>query len=278
MKIKLTYSYDGSKFQGSQTQPNGLGVEDALRAALARIGIVGELITSSRKDKGVHALNQVSCIECDERFSDLIRLKSLANRHTAPYIYIKKIERAKDSFHPRYDAKFRSYRYIFNHGEFSPWLAAYETFLPEFDVKKANEILSLFIGTRDFTAFMKLGSDVKTSVRDMKDAFCYRYGKRTIVVFKANGFLRSQIRLMVASLLKAVVLPDGKELIAATLKLNQNEKSSENTTQIPYKMRNGINLPLKNKDDAMTRKLADAFILTRMPAPAQGLYLHRIFY
>ena len=125
---------------------------------------------------------------------------------------------------------------------------------------------------------MKLGSDVKTSVRDMKDAFCYRYGKRTIVVFKANGFLRSQIRLMVASLLKAVVLPDGKELIAATLKLNQNEKSSENTTQIPYKMRNGINLPLKNKDDTMTRKLADAFILTRMPAPAQGLYLHRIFY
>ena len=34
MKIQLIYSYDGSKFQGSQTQPHENGVEDELARAL----------------------------------------------------------------------------------------------------------------------------------------------------------------------------------------------------------------------------------------------------
>ena len=39
MKIALVFSYDGSKFQGSQTQPHENGVEDALARALAHVGI-----------------------------------------------------------------------------------------------------------------------------------------------------------------------------------------------------------------------------------------------
>ena len=64
VKLKLVYSYDGSKFSGSQSQSHGRGVEDVLRAALGRVGIFAPLISSSRTDKGVHALRQVSCVEC----------------------------------------------------------------------------------------------------------------------------------------------------------------------------------------------------------------------
>ena len=48
VKLKLVYSYDGSKFSGSQSQPHGRGVEDVLRAALGRVGIFAPLISSSR--------------------------------------------------------------------------------------------------------------------------------------------------------------------------------------------------------------------------------------
>ncbi|MGP1484795.1 MAG: tRNA pseudouridine(38-40) synthase TruA [Campylobacter sp.] len=273
MKIKLIYSYDGSKFCGSQTQPNCKGVEDRLKFALSKLGISSNLLTSSRTDKGVHALNQVSSIECAQNFSDLNKIKNLINRHANPFIHVKFIERISKNFHPRYDAKFRSYRYIVNHGEFSPFLADYETFLPKFDIKKANEILSLFVGKHDFIAFMKLGSDVKSTTRSVKKAFCYQRGNRTVFFFKANGFLRSQIRLMVACVLKAVALENGKELVLATLGENLSLKNAN-----LGEFKNGVNLPQNGKNSPMTRKLADAFALTRMPAPASGLYLHRVFY
>lgn len=206
MRLKLVFSYDGSKFQGSQTQPHENGVEDALSAALAHVGIFNKIISSSRTDKGVHANNQVACVECGEHFSDFTHLKALINRHAHPAVHVKFISRAQDCFHPRYDATARAYRYVINHGEFSPFLAPYETFLPRFDLNLVNELLALFVGEHDFSAFMKLGSDVKSPVRSVKKAFCYARGERSIIVFKANGFLRAQVRLMVASVLKALEL------------------------------------------------------------------------
>ena len=196
MRLKLVFSYDGSKFQGSQTQPHENGVEDALGAALAHVGIFSKIISSSRTDKGVHANNQVACVECGEHFRDFTRLKSLINRHAHPAVHVKFISRAENCFHPRYDATARAYRYVVNHGEFSPFLAPYETFLPKFDVRLANELLALFVGEHDS----------KSPVRHITKAFCYARGERSIIVFKANGFLRAQVRLMVASVFKALEL------------------------------------------------------------------------
>ena len=237
MRLKLVFSYDGSKFQGSQTQPRENGVEDALGAALAHVGIFSKIISSSRTDKGVHANNQVACVECGEHFSDFAQLKALINRHAHPAIHVKFISRVKDDFHPRYDATARAYRYVINHGEFSPFLSPYETFLPKFDLNLANELLALFVGEHDFSAFMKLGSDVKSPVRRVKKAFCYARGERSVIVFKANGFLRAQVRLMVASVLKALELAkSGKfrqtqefeRAEAANLRANLNKKSRDN--------------------------------------------------
>ena len=231
MCLKLFFSYDGSKFQGSQTQPHENGVEDALGAALAHVGIFSKIISSSRTDKGVHANNQVACVECGEHFSDFARLKALINRHAHPAVHVKFISRVQDCFHPRYDATARAYRYIINHGEFSPFLAPYETFLPRFDLNLANELLALFVGEHDFSAFMKLGSDVKSPVRCVKKAFCYARGERSIIVFKANGFLRAQVRLMVASVLKALELAKSgksKETDALELKLERAKTIKSN--------------------------------------------------
>jgi tRNA pseudouridine synthase A len=228
VRLKLVFSYDGSKFQGSQTQPHENGVEDALGAALAHVGIFSKIISSSRTDKGVHANNQVACVECGDHFKDFTRLKALINRHAHPAVHVKFISRVQDCFHPRYDATARAYRYVINHGKFSPFLAPYETFLPKFDVRLANELLEFFVGEHDFSAFMKLGSDVKSPVRRITKAFCYARGERSIIVFKANGFLRAQVRLMVASVLKALELAKNgkfKETDALEFKFERAQKA-----------------------------------------------------
>lgn len=203
VKLKLVYSYDGSKFSGSQSQPHGRGVEDVLRAALGRMGIFAPLISSSRTDKGVHALRQVSCVECTVHW-ELSRLKELINRHCAPYIFVRHISPVPRDFHPRYDAVARCYRYVLNHGCPSPFLSDFCVFYPRVDLAALNAALSNFIGEHDFSEFMKSGSDIKSPVRELYVARAYSFRNLTLINFKANGFLRAQVRLMVANALKSV--------------------------------------------------------------------------
>ena len=203
VKLKLIYSYDGSKFSGSQSQPHGRGVEDVLRAALGRVGIFAPLISSSRTDKGVHALRQVSCVECTVHW-ELPRLKELINRHCAPYIFVQHISQVPRDFHPRYDAVARSYRYVLNHGRPSPFLSDFCVFYPRVDLAALNAALANFIGEHDFSEFMKSGSDIKSPVRELYIARAYSFRNLTLINFKANGFLRAQVRLMVANALKSV--------------------------------------------------------------------------
>ena len=203
VKLKLVYSYDGSKFSGSQSQPHGRGVEDVLRAALGRVGIFAPLISSSRTDKGVHALRQVSCVECTMHW-ELPRLKELINRHCAPYIFVQHISPVPRDFHPRYDAMARCYRYVLNHGRPSPFLSDFCVFYPRVDLAALNAALANFIGEHDFSEFMKSGSDIKSPVRELYVARAYSFRNLTLINFKANGFLRAQVRLMVANALKSV--------------------------------------------------------------------------
>ncbi len=203
VKLKLVYSYDGSKFSGSQSQPHGRGVEDVLRAALGRVGIFAPLISSSRTDKGVHALRQVSCVEYAVHW-ELPRLKELINRHCAPYIFVQHISPVPRDFHPRYDAVARSYRYVLNHGRPSPFLSDFCVFYPRVDLAALNAALANFVGEHDFSEFMKSGSDIKSPVRELYVARAYSFRNLTLINFKANGFLRAQVRLMVANALKSV--------------------------------------------------------------------------
>lgn len=203
VKLKLVYSYDGSKFSGSQSQPHGRSVEDVLRAALGRVGIFAPLISSSRTDKGVHALRQVSCVECTVHW-ELSRLKELINHHCAPYIFVRHISPVPRDFHPRYDAVARSYRYVLNHGRLSPFLSDFCVFYPRVDLAALNAALANFIGEHDFSEFMKSGSDIKSPVRELYVARAYSFRNLTLINFKANGFLRAQVRLMVANALKSV--------------------------------------------------------------------------
>ncbi len=203
VKLKLVYSYDGSKFSGSQSQPHGCGVEDVLRAALGRVGIFAPLISSSRTDKGVHALRQVSCVECTVHW-ELPRLKELINRHCAPYIFVRHISPVPRDFHPRYDAVARCYRYVLNHGRPSPFLSDFCVFYPRVDLAALNAALANFVGEHDFSEFMKSGSDIKSPVRELYIARAYSFRNLTLINFKANGFLRAQVRLMVANALKSV--------------------------------------------------------------------------
>lgn len=210
-----------------------------MQEALKHLGIFKKPLFASRTDKGVHALSNVASIECGKHFKDLNELKNKLNFHTKPFIYIKKIQQTSKDFQVRFSAQKRVYLYAFNHSYFKPNLAAYYHFYPKFDILKAKRALKLFEGEHDF-AFFKKGEVDKNTLRTIFSTRVFAFKNLSVFRFEANGFLRAQIRLSVA----------------AILKLLENKLSLEE---------------LKAQIDKRA-------IYTRSLAPASGLYLSKVIY
>ncbi len=241
MRVLVRLSYDGSKFQGFQRQKHtNSTVANTLEEVLKKLGINSCVIASGRTDKGVHASNQALHIDLPNHWRNLENLKRVLNHHLNPTIFIKKITRVKDDFHSRFWAKKREYRYIFHHGQFSPFLASYVAFYPDFELERLNEILALFKGRHNFEYFKKNGSDTKDFKRQIFKIKAIKHKDKTIISIQADGFLRSQIRMILAITIKAY-----------------EEKITKNQIK---------------------EQLAKQKIYSQELFSPNGLYLHRIFY
>lgn len=203
MRVALTLAYNGTSFLGSQTQSETSNtILGKLESVLRALGIDERAIASGRTDKGVHATGQVCHIDLPAFWSDLDKLQDVLNQKLPKSIHVSKINAVDAAFHARYSAKRRVYRYIIKQAESNPFEDDFITFDKNIDFENVAKNIKLFVGEHDFVGFMKTGSDVGSTIRVIYKAFCYRHKGSIVLNFEANGFLRSQIRLMVGALLK----------------------------------------------------------------------------
>ena len=240
MNLKFVIAYDGSCYQGSQKQPNGLTVEDKLLKAFKKINIETNIVLSGRTDKEVHATGQVFNCLVPDYWIDFFKLKEVLNKNLPSSIKISNISKVADDFHSRFHAKKRVYRYIITSKPTNPFNDKFITYVQNIDEKLIKLAIKEFIGIYDFRYFHKTGSDKDITIREVFDAVFYKYKDIYVFKFTANSYLRSQIRLMVGFLLA----------------INDNKQSIEN---------------LKKQ-----LKLEGHFF--KLPAKANGLYLAKIEY
>ena len=239
IKVKSILSYDGSQFFGFAPQIGKKTVITTIQTALANIGINTIVLGSSRTDKGVHATNQVVSFEVPLYWLDTIKLKNILNKQLPNSIKIKKINQIAHNFNPRFDAKMREYRYLLTTNT-TPFNSNFITFHKNIDCQKLSNAIKIFEGEWDFKYFYKTGGSHNTTVKTIYKTWCYKYKNIVVLKFRANAYLRSQIRLMVAFLLD---INDGKK--------NNNDLISQ----------------LKKIDKYITK-----------PASPNGLYLSKVFY
>ncbi|MDD3476054.1 MAG: tRNA pseudouridine(38-40) synthase TruA [Sulfurimonas sp.] len=202
MRCALIIAYNGTNFLGSQSQKESKNtVLGALDLALKKINIQTKIVASGRTDRGVHATGQVCHIDVPQYWSDITKLEHALQKVLPTSILIKKIKVVDDTFHARYSAKKRVYRYIIKVGKSNPFEDDFITFIDEIDLFEVQKKIKLFYGTFDFKFFMKSGSDIKSTTRVIYRAFAYKHKDFIVLNFEANGFLRTQIRLMVGALL-----------------------------------------------------------------------------
>lgn len=202
-RAKITLSYNGSAFMGSQQQPTTHEtVIGTLLIALKRLKINSAPKGSGRTDRGVHATRQVMHIDLPLFWTDLQRLKEMLNLQLPASMRILKIEFVSSDFHARYSAKRRVYRYVIKEGISNPFEDNFITFVANLNREVISDAIGCFVGTHNFEFFKKSGNDMDHFTRIIYRAYAYSHKGYFVLVFEGNGFLRSQIRLMVGFLLR----------------------------------------------------------------------------
>ena len=203
MRCSLCLAYNGTHFLGSQTQKSSPNtILGNLQHVLKELNIDTKVQASGRTDKGVHATGQICHIDLPPFWNDLEKLKRALNKMLPESIQIKKIKKVDDDFHARYSAKKRVYRYIIKNSKSNPFEVDFISFFEHINFKNIKQNIKLFQGEFDFKYFMKTGSETKSTKRIIYKAFAYKHKDYIVLNFEANGFLRSQIRLMVGSILE----------------------------------------------------------------------------
>jgi len=164
---KITLAYDGTDYIGWQRQAAGTSIQGLLEDALGEFGD-GEIAVSGagRTDAGVHALAQVASFALLRAVAADTVVRAL-NAKLPEAVRVTSAVEVVASFHARFDARAKTYRYrIWNGDVMPPFERRYAWHVPgALDVDAMRRAATLIEGEHDFAAFQSSGSDVATTVR-----------------------------------------------------------------------------------------------------------------
>jgi tRNA pseudouridine38-40 synthase len=201
VRFSARVEYDGTDFFGFQAQPRVRTVQGELETALARLGD-GErqpVDGAGRTDAGVHAAGQVIGFTYTGRLS-AEELGRAIDALLPADVAIRNVRRVARTFHPRYAARYREYRYTVWNGPRSPLRerTALEIRVP-LDTAAMARAGSVLEGRHDFSAF---GAADQNPVRTVHSVRVRRAGSLVTIDVRADAFLRGMVRRIVAVLIE----------------------------------------------------------------------------
>lgn len=207
-RIKITLAYDGGGFHGWQVQPGLPTIQGTLEEILGGMeGRPVQVAGSGRTDAGVHALAQVAAFSIENPIP-LTNLRRAMNRLLPQSIRVDRAEEVPAEFHPRYDAKAKSYRYnILRCETCSPFEWRYVHHYPyPLDDERMQRLALTFGGEHDFTAYAasdERDAEEKSKVRTIFASVLERDGEMLIYRVRGSGFLKHMVRNLVGTLIEA---------------------------------------------------------------------------
>jgi len=214
INYKLVIEFEGSKFYGSQYQPNRRTVQGELEKVLGvllrrRI----QIILCGRTDAGVHAKGYVVNFITDQIGNEKKFIKSL-NATLPADLAVLSIERVSLDFHARYSAKQRTYQYTLSTVK-SPlerrriWYCRYPV-----RVSQMRKMSTVFLGTHDFSAFSVRGSDPKSRLCTINEFSLRKKNEFIVFTISANRFLYKMVRMIIGTLVRAgIKYQDSRRII-----------------------------------------------------------------
>ena len=201
MRVALGLSYAGQSYEGWQSQPNGLTVQDKLEAALSSFATQPvRTLCAGRTDSGVHGLMQVVHFDTplDRDMQSWVRG---TNTSLPSDIAVQWAQEVPDSFHARGSALSRRYAYILLQSPVRPSLEAGRVgwvYRP-MEMAPMQAAAKYLLGEQDFTSFRAASCQALSPVKNMMHIHIQRIGHSEESAywrfdFQASAFLHHMIR------------------------------------------------------------------------------------
>ena len=207
-RFALKIEYNGAPFHGWQRQAAGQpSVQAAVEAALAKLEPGPHTIAAAgRTDTGVHATGQVAHADLAQNW-DPFRLSEALNYHLRPQpIAILQAALVPDSFHARFSATERRYRFRLiarrapvTHDKGLVWQV-----LNPLNLAAMQDAARHLIGHHDFTTFRSTQCQAQSPLKTLDEITItehdYPQGREYRFSLRARSFLHNQVRSIVGSL------------------------------------------------------------------------------
>lgn len=203
MRIALGLSYDGTSYQGWQSQPSGLTIQDRLEAALAEFATGAIRVhCAGRTDAGVHALMQVVHFDTEIDRVPFSWVRG-TNRFLPADIAIQWAQVVPETFGARASALARRYSYVVLESPVRPSLDAHRVgwSFRVLNVDAMRAAARHLLGEHDFTSFRASACEAPSPVKRMEAVEISRRGAYLRFDFRANAFLYHMIRNIMGCLI-----------------------------------------------------------------------------
>jgi tRNA pseudouridine38-40 synthase len=205
MRYAACIEYHGASFSGWQAQKFSVRtVQEELESALSKVADHNvSVVTAGRTDTGVHASHQIVHFDSDStRKHDAWVLG--ANRFLPRDVRVTWVTDVPDSFHARFAAVSRSYRYIiYNRRVSSATLENLTTFeARRLDIDAIKVAASSLLGRHDFSSFRAAGCQASSPVRTVSNVQIGNKGEFIWLDISANAFLQHMVRNIAGALIE----------------------------------------------------------------------------
>jgi tRNA pseudouridine38-40 synthase len=204
MRIVVGLEYRGVGFCGWQSQPQGCGVQDALEAAVSTIASEKTVVTAAgRTDTGVHAAFQVAHFDTAANRPLTAWVRGV-NSHLPSGVAVLWAREVDESFHARFAATQRGYRYVLLNHPVRPGLndGLVGWYHRPLDAGAMNLAAAHLIGQHDFSAFRAAECQARSPVKELRLAQIERRGDYLLCDFRADGFLHHMVRNLMGCLVQ----------------------------------------------------------------------------
>jgi len=204
-RVACRVEYDGSHYNGWQAQPHleVSTVQQTLEAALSTVANTRVRVhCAGRTDTGVHGFGQV--VHFDPGVARSPKAWVLgANANLPLDVRVHWAQSVPDTFHARFSALSRRYRYLIANTPVRPaHLARQVTWQRHhLDADTMQREAQCLLGEQDFSAFRAAACQSTSPNRNVHAVRVWRRGSLVVIDIQANAFLHHMVRNIAGSLM-----------------------------------------------------------------------------
>jgi len=202
LRIALGIEYDGTAYNGWQTQRTGDGIQAVVEKSLAEVADEDINVScAGRTDTGVHASGQVVHFDTNSDRSKRGWLLG-ANSNLPDDIAVTWVRPVADDFHARFSATARRYRFVILNCKVRSALHRHRAWwVPQpLVAERMHDAAQMLLGKHDFSAFRAAGCQASTPVREITSISVVRDRDWIVLDITANAFLKHMVRNIAGSL------------------------------------------------------------------------------